>query len=299
MPDLKNLTGGYGMSKAIQKRASTARKRRPAPKIVIDEANGLVFSSEEDLYRHFNTEIDELEKEFFKLRRRTDIPEGRFVDYESNLTTLLEDPDEVWEDHDTIKGRPLIIYLRKMSEADGDEGPLYHVAACYLTEDIPSFVYLHFPSRDPELVQKYRRGQMIYDRSQKDVPIGAMEGDALSEGEELAVGLYNAMLKLRSDRDIHEDDFPEYFALREETLEDADEIWRSSDSMGNVLVTFIKEAHDFGDDEVTYVVVTLEDSVSNSHALLFSFPTTDKSLAERYRHGENLQAEEVVQEASH
>lgn len=288
------------MSKAIQKRAATARKRRPAPKIVIDEANGLVFSSEEDLYRHFNTEIDELEKEFFKLRRRNDIPEGKFVDYESNLTTLLEDPDEVWEDHDTIKGRPLIIYLRKMRDrAEDDEGALFHVAACYLTEDIPSFVYLHFPSRDPELVQKYRRGQMIYDRSQKDVPIGAMEGDALSEGEELAVGLYNAMLKLRSDKDIEEDQFPEYFSLREESLEDADEIWRSSDSMGNVLVTFIKEAHDSSDEEVTYVVVTLEDTVSNSHALLFSFPTQDKSLVERYRHGENLQAEEVVQEASH
>ncbi len=288
------------MSKAIQKRAATARKRRPAPKIIIDEANGLIFASEEDLYRHFNTEIDELEREFFKLRKRNDISEGKFVNYEANLTTLLEDPDEVWEDKSTIKGRPLIIYLRKMTDAsDSEEGALFHVAACYLTEDVPSFVYLHFPSRDPELVQKYRRGQMIYDRSQRDIPVGAMEGDALSEGEDLASGLYQAMLKLRAEKDIEEDQFPEYFDLREETLEDADEIWRSSDSMGNVLVTFVKEAQDARDNDITYVVVTLEDSVSNSHALLFSFPTSDHSLVERYRHGENLQAEEVVQEASH
>ncbi len=288
------------MSKAMQKRAATARKRRPAPKIIIDEANGLVFSSEEDLYKHFNSEIDELEREFFKLRKRNDISEGKFVQYEANLTTLLEDPDEVWEDKATVKGRPLIIYLRKMTDAsDSEEGALFHVAACYLTEDVPSFVYLHFPSRDPELVQKYRRGQMIYDRSQQDIPVGAMEGDALSEGEELASGLYQAMIKLRAEKDIEEDQFPEYFDLREETLEDADEIWRSSDSMGNVLVTFVKEAQDAQDNDVTYVVVTLEDSVSNSHALLFSFPTNDHSLVERYRHGENLQAEEVVQEASH
>lgn len=289
------------MSKALHKRAAAARKRRPAPKIVIDEAKGLVFSSEEDLYRHFNQEIEDLEKEFFRLRGKGDIPEGEFANYEKNLTTLLEDPDEVWEDRETLPGRPLIIYMRKMTEvAEGDDrSAVYHVAACYLTEDIPSFVYLHFPTNDAELVAKYQRGEMIYDRSQRDIPIGAMDGDALSEGEELAVGLYEAMLKLRTDRDIVEEDFPEYFQLREETLEEADEIWRSSDSMGNVLVTFIKEFHDVRDEDMQYIVVTVEDSVSNSHALLFSFPSRDKSLVDRYRHGENLQAEEVVQEASH
>lgn len=289
------------MSKALQKRAGSARRRRPTPKIIIDEANGLVFSSEEELYRHFNAEIEKLEKEFFKLRRRDDIPEGEFARFEQNLTALLEDPDEVWEDKTSLANRQLIIYLRKMSEAgeDGDRPAVFHVAVCYLTNDIPSFVYLHFPTTDEDLVNKYRRGEMIYDRSLRDIPIGAMDGDALSEGEELAEGLYQAMLKLRSEKDIQEDNFPEYFALREETLEEADEIWRSADSMGNVLVTFIKEFHDIQDEDVQYLVVTLEDAVSNSHSLLFSFPTRDRSLVERYRHGENLQAEEVVQEASH
>ena len=51
--------------------------------------------------------------------------------------------------------------------------------------------------------------------------------------------------------------------------------------------------------DLHYVVVTIEDTPSSSHALLFSFPTGDKNLLDRYRHGENLQAEEVVQEASH
>lgn len=32
---------------------------------------------------------------------------------------------------------------------------------------------------------------------------------------------------------------------------------------------------------------------------MFSFPTNDESLVDRYRHGENLHAEEVVQESSH
>lgn len=287
------------MSKAIQKRTSGARKRRPVAKIIIDEAKGLVFSSEEELYNHFNAEIDKLEKEFFRLRQGDDISEGRFANYEANLTTLLEDPDEVWEDRKTFKESPLIIYLRRMDRGTSEEAQLFHVAACYLTDDIPSFVYLHFPTSDASLVEKYRRGEMIYDRSLSEVPIGAMDGDALTEGEELAVGLYGAMLKLRSEKDFPEEKFPEYFDRREATLEDADEIWRSSDSMGNVLVSFIKEFDDTDGDPIHYIVVTVEDSVSNSHALLFSFPTNDSSLIERYRHGENLQAEEVVQEASH
>ena len=105
------------------------------------------------------------------------------------------------------------------------------------------------------------------------------------------------MLLLRSDKDFAEDEFGAFSECRETTLEDADEIWRSSDSLGNVLVSFIKE---FGDEEeFTYIVVTVEDAPSGSHALLFSFPTRDKGLVDRYRHGENLQAEEVVQESSH
>ena len=135
----------------------------------------------------------------------------------------------------------------------------------------------------------------------------AVEGDALSEGDDLAVGLYRAMLTLRSEKDLEEGVFKDYEALREVTIEEPDEIWRSVDLSGNILVTFIKDfgGEDLSTDlpselpEVRYIVVTIEDTPSSSHALLFSFPTTDINLVDRYRHGENLQAEEVVQEGSH
>jgi hypothetical protein len=159
-------------------------------------------------------------------------------------------------------------------------------------------VYLHFPTKDENLVALYRRNQQVFDRSQADVPIGAIDGDALHEGDDLAKGLYKAMLMLRSEKDIPEDQFHHYDVLRELTLENADEIWRSQDSLGNVLVSFIKDLSE-EDEELHYVVVTAEDAPSGSHALLFSFPTRDKTLTERYRHGENLQADEVVQESSH
>jgi phage-Barnase-EndoU-ColicinE5/D-RelE like nuclease2 len=121
----------------------------------------------------------------------------------------------------------------------------------------------------------------------------------LTEGDALAVGLYKAMLSLRSPNDIKEEKFHDHEELREDTIEEPDEIWRSTDLSGNALVTFVKQFDEGDSDGIWYVAVTVEDEASSSHALLFSFPTTDENLIDRYRHGENLQAEEVTQEASH
>ncbi|MGE0526699.1 MAG: PBECR2 nuclease fold domain-containing protein [Bdellovibrionales bacterium] len=267
-------------------------KKKSRDSIIIDESNGLVFESEDDLYSHFQDEIHTLEREFFDLRRESDIPEEGFKDFDVHLDRLLDDPDEVWEDTETLTESRMFIYIRSF------ENGVNHVACCYLTEATPSFVYLHFPTSDENLVERYRRGQLVFQRSATDLLPGALEGDALHEGDQLAEGLYKAMLLLRSDKDIPEHEFHLHAGRREETLEEADEIWRSADSLGNVLVSFIKECSD-EDEELYYIVVTVEDAPSGSHALLFSFPTRDKSLVGRYRHGENLQAEEVVQESSH
>ena len=264
-------------------------------RIVIDEKSGLVFSSEEELYNHFLPQIQTLEKEFFLKRSADDIPESEFARYEDLLGNLLDDPDEIWEDVQSIHGLKVHIYVGHFSS---DTESLFYVATVYRTNDTPSFVYLHFPSRDAALVDQYRRGRLVYDRVVKEVERGAVEGDALTEGDDLAVGLYKAMLKLRSPKDLKEDDFKDYEELREATIEEPDEIWRTNDLSGNILVTFIRDFSDEQDD-LRYVVVTIEDTTSSSHALLFSFPTRDRNLVDRYRHGENLQAEEVVQEASH
>jgi hypothetical protein len=271
--------------------ARSSKKRSSFDPIIIDESHGLIFKSEEDLYAHFENEIQTLEQEFYSLREKDDVSEFDFERFDKHLDRLLDDPDEVWEDSGTLNEQRMFIYIRRFDDN------LFHVAACYLTDSTPSFVYLHFPTRDEELVNQYRRGAMVFQRQPKDTLPGAVEGDALYEADELAVGLYKAMLLLRSDKDIREDHFVDYSDCREETLEEADEIWRSGDSVGNVLVSFIKEFND--EEEFFYIVVTVEDSPSNSHALLFSFPTRDRGLVDRYRHGENLQAEEVVQESSH
>lgn len=280
-------------------RENMASKRVKKDVIVIDEKNGLVFDNEAALYKHFSKEVHYLEGEYLKLRDDSkEIAEAEFDQYEHNLSDLLEDPDEIWIDDKTVDGLELRIYLREFEPQKAGED-LFHVAVVYMTDDVPSFVYLHFPTNSIDLVYKYQRGKIIYDRVLHNARKGAIEGDALLEGDELSNGLFEAMMTLRSGDDIPEEEFRDYADFREPSIEEADEIWRSSDTLGNVLVTFVCEYPDEGKEGIWYVVVTLEDAPSNSHALLFSFPTTDESLVDRYRHGENLQAEEVVQEASH
>ncbi|MCB0357343.1 MAG: peptidase, partial [Bdellovibrionales bacterium] len=217
--------------------------------------------------------------------------------YEYQLEATLEDPDEVWVDASTFKDQDLTIYIKEFFNED--DNSIFHIAVTYTADDIPSFVYLHFPTKYIELVEKYQRGDIIYDRLLEEAPLGAIEGDALLEGDELALGLYQSMLKVRSEDDIAEKDFRSYVYMRETAIEEADEIWRSNDPFGNVLVNFIKEFPEAEPATIYYVVVTIEDAISNSHALLFSFPTKDKNLVSRYKQGESLHAEDVSQESSH
>jgi hypothetical protein len=281
---------------------TTIRKKPPRKDelmkepIVIDERQGLVFTTEDELYDHFLPQIQLLEKEFFTYRAKTDLPEGEFEGYEELLARTLDDPDEIWEDAETLHGFRVRAYIARFS---AETESIYYVALSYCVDEVPTFVFLHFPSNDLSLVDRFRRGELKYDRVIKEVELGAIEGDALSEGDDLAVGLYKAMLKVRSERDVPEDKFRAHEERREPTIEDADEIWRTNDLSGNILVSFIKDFSDEAEGELWYVVVTIEDTPSSSHALLFSFPTRDRNLVDRYRHGENLQAEEVVQEASH
>ncbi len=265
--------------------------------IIIDPGRDLKFANEDQLYKHFHSQIKLLESEYTDLKIDNDISETEHDKYEKNLTETLESPDEIWVDNVTFNDQEVSIFLKEF--LTDDEESIFHVAVTYTANGVPSFVYLHFPTRHLDLIEKYQRGEIAYDRILEEAPKGAIEGDALLEGDELALGFYQAMLKVRSEDDIPETEYRSFAEHRELAIEDADEIWRHNDPFGNVLVNFIKEFSEEGSERIHYVVVTIEDAMSNSHALLFSFPTKDSNLVSRYRQGENLQAEDVSQESSH
>lgn len=274
------------------------KKTAPHEDIVIDEKAGLIFKTENDLMKYFSKHIESLESDYQAKRKESDFSDKEQVTREHHLEHCLDEPDEIWRQEDAFPDFPIHIFIA----ACEDNGANFHyVAICYMAaeQDSPPFVFLHFPTKDLELVASYRKGDLVYDRQFEAVAPGALDGDALSEGEILSMGLFTSMLKLRSEKDIPLEKFSDYASLREETIENADEIWRKADGSGNLLVTFIRQFPDHPLKDLYYLAVTAEDSSSNVHSLLFSFPTTDESLVDRYRQGENLQAEEIVQESSH
>jgi hypothetical protein len=281
----------------MAKKTSRRATKVVAP-IVIDQEKGLIFKNEKALYEYFTESIDKMEALYLEHRKAEDFSDEEIFALESYLELTLDEPDEVWRDAETL-GKDLTVfhYMRKFEE---HSPKTYYIASCYIDEEEnPTFIFLHFATQDVELVHQFRRGELAYDKTYERVGPGAVDGDGLVEGDPLAIGLYLSMTKVRSEKDIQEDKFHDYSDLREDTIENADEIWRAPDMSGNLLVTFIKSFPDHESGEVNYVVVTQEDPDSNVHALLYSFPTNDENLLDRFRHGENLQAEEVVQESSH
>ncbi|WP_413575162.1 PBECR2 nuclease fold domain-containing protein [Bdellovibrio sp. HCB290] len=266
--------------------------------IVVDEKAGLIFETEKELYGYFESAIKKFQDEYQSYRTADDFSDEEQMARENYLESTLDDPDEVWMDNAAMEDYVVYYFIREYEEG---ATAFKYIAIAYMVEEeeYPTFVFMHFPTRDSSVWHNYQKGEMVYDRSYAEASAGAIEGDAMLEGDPLAVGLYQAMMKVRTDKDIEQEKFQDYADLREETIESADEIWRKTDTEGHVLVSFIKEFPDHETKDLVYVAVTQEDEETNVHSLLFSFPTTDEALVDRYRQGENLQAEEVSQESSH
>lgn len=263
---------------------------------MIDRELGLVFRSEEELYEHFQPYIEKAEKDHQKYLSQGPWSELALEDLEDQLDQTLDEPAEIWYDDKTFSDIPIFHFIRPLDELDA-----FHVVVTFVSsDDEPTFIFLHFVTTELALVDKYRRGDLVYDQSFEEVGFAMLEGDSLSEGDPLSMGLFISMLKVRSETDIPYDQFLVLGQeCREPTIEEADEIWRTQDSHGNNIVTFIKEFSDHATKDLHYIAITQEDESSAVHTLLFSFPTQDSQLVDRYRHGENLQAEEVQQESSH
>lgn len=264
---------------------------------MIDSDLGLVFESESELLGYFNPFIAQLVQQYKSHDDTQEILVESVTNLEELLDICLDDPDEVWMLPE-LKGQPHAVF--SFIRHHHDQG-IFHVVLTHVdSHDEPTFIYFQFLTRDSKIVEHYRAGRMVFDQSLSEIEFGMIDGDALSEGDPLAVGLFHAMLKLRGEQDISTDKFQDLGQeCRDRTIEEADEIWKSQDSSGQILVTFIREFPEHSVKDLFYIVVTQQEPNSGVHALLFSFPTRDDTLIDRYRHGENLHAEEVAQESSH
>ncbi|MFN3454487.1 MAG: PBECR2 nuclease fold domain-containing protein [Pseudobdellovibrio sp.] len=267
--------------------------------IVIDESQGLIFDNDKTLFGYFSEQIKAMEDKYSQhYSSERDFSETEIEELENILESTLDDPDEIWIDNESFPDLPLYTLVKTV---ETHVEPFTYVAVVYLNteEKYPSFVFIHFATKDPELVEIFRSKEIIYHRKLEAIQFAALDGDSLLEGDYLAIGLLESMMKIRSEKDIPASDFQKYGEFRDETINNPDEIWRKVDSEGNTMVTFIRDISEQTKADHYYVVVTEEDPNTEVHSLLFSFPTCDVSLVDRYRQGENLEAEEVSTENSH
>lgn len=267
--------------------------------IVVDESQGLIFENDKTLFGFFSEQIKFVEGKYAQyFRAQHDFSEDELYSKEHWLEATLDDPDEIWVDQKSFKDVTLYTLIKNVEQ---EEEPFAYLAVVYLNteEKYPSFVFIHFATKDIELAELFRFEEIIYHRKLESIQFASLEGDSLLEGDYLAIGLLESMMKLRHEKDIQPENFKAYADQRDETINNPDEIWRKVDSEGHTLVTFIKDVSEVKNKDDFYVVVTEEDPNTEVHSLLFSFPTNDSSLVDRYRQGENLEAEEVSTESSH
>lgn len=267
--------------------------------IIIDEKQGLIFENDKTLFGYFAVPIKEYETRFQKnYDAAGDFSLVEHREHESLLEETLDDPDEIWIDDTTFEDLTVHTLIKSFETL---QQAFHYIAVVYINteDDYPTFVFMHFPTRNEKMLEAFRQNEIVFHKKLEAIQFAAIDGDSLLEGDYLAIGLLESMLKVRGEKDIAADQFKEFAECRDSTIESPDEIWRKVDSSGHVLVTFIKEFTDLGVEDLHYIVVTEEDSEAQVNSLLFSFPTSDTSLVDRYRQGENLEAEEVATESSH
>jgi hypothetical protein len=286
--------------KTKRAKAHKAKKQvREKELIIIDEKQGLIFENDKTLFGYFAVPIKEYENKYQEnYKAADDFTSVEQQEHEILLEETLDDPDEIWIDEETFEDLSVHTYIKTF---ETKQQTFYYLAVVYVNteENYPTFVFMHFPTKDINMLEVFRKEEIIFHKKLEAIQFAAIDGDSLLEGDYLAIGLLESMLKIRSEKDIATDKFQEFAECRDTTINSPDEIWRKVDTTGHVLVAFIKEFNELGVEDLHYIVMTEEDTEAQVNSLLFSFPTNDTSLVDRYRQGENLEAEEVATESSH
>lgn len=100
-----------------------------------------------------------LEEEMLRHRKSDDLPLSSFDEYAHYLEQTIENPDEIWELQDE-KESPILTLISQPEEG------LSYVVICTFEAGTPGEaqqswrVIFNFPTNDPSLVQRYRRGAL-------------------------------------------------------------------------------------------------------------------------------------------
>jgi len=274
--------------------------------LFVEEEVGRIFCSEKCIAAYFNPEIERLEKSFFKALSASDLGPTERESLAHLRWITLQEPDEVWREK-TLAGDNRYTLI---SQFEPGSKKVWSVCICLLLRGEPSFLYLAFVTRNPEMIKQYQRGERIEwvrssgqasaKKTEEQVNGGSDEAvsDRLGEPWTEEETFRAQMGSERRHDDIAPEKFGNYQKCIQETLEDPDELW--SQEMPRDSVRIYHFIRFYSDENPTYwyVVVARETPNDEEIEILDAFPTRDVKLVNQYRRGDQEMTKETQQASS-
>jgi len=261
--------------------------------LFVEEEVGRVFCSEDCITVHFQSEIDAIEKEYFRFRPNNDLTPDEREQYAHLRWITIQEPDEVWQEKRPggDKRHTLISQFKPGSK------PIWCVCICLFLRGEPSFLYMAFPTRSKALVDRFRRGEQIdwvkgeasaAERGEED--FDEEDGDrtdGLADGWSQSETIRAEIHKTRSSDDIPVEEYGLYEKHLEKTLESPDELWvmESKDDGEPDRYQFIKHFPDEEGGAMYYIVIAQESEQTEHLEVIGQVPTRDPKVANQYRKG--------------
>ncbi len=255
--------------------------------LFVEEDVGRIFCSELCISAYFNSDIERLEKEYFKRLSSSDLSSTEREALAHLRWNTLQEPDEVWREK-TLTGD---FRFTLISEFQPQNKRIWCICICLFLRGEPSFLYLSFPTKNAAMVNYYRRGEQVQwqqtpgpSRVEK-VPSLPMDGLASAWTEEEM--MQAQMIPEENTMDISPADFELYQSCFEQTLELPDEVW-STHLPGETSLKVFHFIKRYSEENPSYwyVIVAREIEDDEQIEILNAFPTRNLSVLDRYRQGQ-------------
>jgi hypothetical protein len=265
--------------------------------LFVEEEVGRIFCSEDCITQNFQTEIDAIEKEYFKHRPKDDLSPDEREQYAHLRWITIQEPDEVWREKRASGDYryTLVSQFKPGSKA------VWCVCICLFLRGEPSFLYMAFPTKSKALVERFRRGERAQFESAESMEVSegsedegdrtdGLAGDGWSQSETLRAEIHGT----RRAGDIPAEEYGLYEKLLEKTLEQPDELWilESKDDGEPDRYHFLKLFPDEDGGPIHYIVVAQESEQSEHLEIVEQIPTRDATIAAQYRQGRQEALEE-------
>ncbi len=254
--------------------------------LFVEEEKKRTFCSEECISEFFSPQVERLERDYlsrvtpsdFSISEREALAHLRWV--------TLQEPDEIW--CELVSSGDLVYTV--ISEFNTGSKKSWCVCICLYLRGEPSFLFVAFPTRDPMLVDFFRRGKKL--ETVENAPsvasneLQASNTDGLADSWTEDETIRAQLGQDRKEDDILPEEYELYQGCMDATLQTPDEVWSIVlfEEDERHLYHFIKY---FPGEEgnIWYLVIARETEDREQIEILEAFPTRDTTLVKRYRAG--------------